>query len=77
LKPLHVLKLITQIKPLTEEEKKAKLAELKAKMLVRKAEQAEKERQEAKANEVRLPSIGLELISDDPAEERSRVCGTH
>ena len=76
MKPLHVLKLITQIKPLTEEEKKAKLAELKAKMLVRKAEQAEKERQEAKANEVHLLSIGLELISDDPEEERPRVCNT-
>jgi len=32
------------------------LAELKAKMLVRKAEQAEKERKEAKANEVVLSS---------------------
>jgi hypothetical protein len=44
--------LLKQINPLTEEEKKAKLEELKAKMLIRKAEQAEKERKEAKANEV-------------------------
>jgi UBX domain-containing protein 1/4 len=44
--------LLRQIKPLTEEERKAKLEELKAKMLIRKAEQAEKERKEAKANEV-------------------------
>ena len=43
---------MAQIKPLTEEEKKAKLEDLKAKMLVRKAEQADKEKQAAKANEV-------------------------
>lgn len=49
--PLHRA-LLMKIKPLTEEEKKAKLEDLKAKMLIRKAEQAEKERKEAKANEV-------------------------
>ena len=56
-----MLKLIVQIKPLTDEEKKAKLEELQAKMLARKAEQAKKEREEAKANEVQ-PRPGTLLL---------------
>jgi UBX domain-containing protein 1/4 len=52
---------LSQIKPLTEEEKKAKLEELKAKMLMRKAEQAEKDRKEAKANEVGICLLGRNI----------------
>ena len=60
---------LIQIKPLTEEEKKAKLEDLKAKMLVRKAEQAKKEREADKANEV-YPFKGLMVV--DSTEARSR-----
>jgi UBX domain-containing protein 1/4 len=52
---------LSQIKPLTEEERKAKLEELKAKMLVRKAEQAEKDKKEAKANEVSIHLLGQNI----------------
>lgn len=41
----------TQIKPLTEEEKKQKLEELKEKMTVKRTQRAIEEAKEAKANE--------------------------
>lgn len=41
----------TQIKPLTEEEKKQKLEELKEKMAVKRTQRAIEEAKEAKANE--------------------------
>jgi len=41
-----------QIKPLTEEEKKQKLAELREKMAAKRAVKAKQEAEEAKANEI-------------------------
>ena len=41
-----------QIKPLTEEEKKAKLAELRERMAEKRARKAEQDAQEHKANEI-------------------------
>lgn len=46
-----------EIKPLTEEEKKAALAELREKAAARKALQAAADREEQKKNEVRIDSI--------------------
>jgi hypothetical protein len=51
------------------------LEDLRQKMLARKDEQAEKERQAAKANEVHICSgKGWLMGVDDSAEEGSRVC---
>jgi len=43
--------IIYQIKPLTEEEKRQKLAELKAKMAEKRSKKSVEEEQERKANE--------------------------
>ena len=49
------------------------MEDLKAKMLIRKAEQAEKERKEAKANEV-CSALGWLLFVVDSKKKRSGVC---
>jgi hypothetical protein len=45
----------TQIKPLTEEEKKAKLAELREKLAAKRAVQSKEDEKSARANEASRP----------------------
>jgi UBX domain-containing protein 1/4 len=49
---LDLLTFPPKIKPLTEEEKKEKLAELRAKMAEKRSKKAEEETKDAKANEL-------------------------
>ncbi|KAJ3383014.1 hypothetical protein HDU92_004431 [Lobulomyces angularis] len=51
-----------QIKPLTTEEKEAKLAELKERMAIKRAEKLLKEKEEAKENEMKRRRTGKEII---------------
>lgn len=69
-----------QIKPLTEEEKKAKLAELRQKLAEKRAAQAKVDAKENKANDVSLLPIFNGLMADfrpfdvkpDKTQERSK-----
>lgn len=53
-----------EIAPLTEEQKAAKLEELRARLAAKRAAQAEKDKEEAKRNEVRVsPSPSIHVVS--------------
>jgi hypothetical protein len=72
---LHLLKLTVQIKPLTEEEKKAKLADMRQKLAEKRALQSKIDAKETRANDVSSSHDSLfpELTCRYSAVKRAKI----